>query len=441
MWKKYRTILLVIVPVQLLFLVIQLFSQNYLLDDSNEYLLAADNLIHQGVLYCGNTDAPEDPALYTKRPPGYPLFLAATRLFTPSHLPVIILQMLLSLVSILLMLEIFQPQKKEQFILLLFLLLIPAQYIYANMVMAEILFQCVIMLAAYRLLLYLRTKRIRTLWSYQAFIIFAILIKPDMYLFVVPNIILFTVLYYKTHQRLLIISSLIPVVFLIIFGGFNQQRTGHFHISSIQQIKLVDNNLYYFLVDRDGEAAAAETLERIHATCRQERDFNKRSACLSHAATSILKDDPALYALFHLKGMARFFLDPGRFDLSSFFGIEKEQERGFLYQLNAGGTGSAWRYLWEQPLLLIITLLLTGLVNLLRAVGFLCALFNKQFSMEFRLFLFLLVGTLAFASGPLGAARHMLPVALLLTGSAAVQYGQWIRMIYRYRLQKRATAP
>lgn len=412
--------------VHLLFLVIQLFSQHYLLDESGEYLQAADNLIEKGMLYSGDTEAAEDPALFTRRTPGYPLFLAATRFFTHSHVPVIILQMLLSLLSILLMLEIFRPQKKDRFILMPLLLLIPAQYIYANMVMAEILFQCILMLAAYRLFLYLRTKRIRILWSYQVLIILAILIKPEMYLFIIPNIILFAILYYKTHQRLVVISSLIPLVFLIIFAGFNQQRTGHFHLSSMHQVRLVDNNLYYFLVDRDGEAAAKETLQQIHAECNQEPGFSRQSACLNTAAVSILKADPAAYALFHLKGMVRFFVDPGRFDLYRFFGIEEAPRKGFLYQLNAGGAGGAWRYLMEQPLLLIITLLLIALVNLLRTAGFLFFLFNRQFSLAFRLFLVFLIGTLAFASGPLGASRYMLPVVLLVTGSAVVQYGKWL---------------
>ncbi len=426
MLKKYRIVLLVVVLLQLAFLGYQLVSQNYFLDDSEEYIRAADNLISDGMLYSGETDQMLDPALYTKRLPGYPAFLVLVRLFTTSMVPVVILQMLLSLASILLMLKIFSPDKQGRGILLALLVLFPAQYIYSNMVMTEILFQFVLMLAAFRLYRYIRTEKIGLLWLYQLLLIVAILIKPVMYLFIVPNVILFIVLYYKSRQRLVLISSFLPVIFVIILGGVNQQRTGYYHISSIQQINLVDYNLYYFLMNRDGKEVASAAKERIHAACGAHIEFKERSECLTDSVTTVIKEDLKGYALFHLKGMARFFIDPGRFDIYNFFGIEREHGKGFLYHLNEGGLKGAWSYFISQPVLVVIALILIALVNLLRLFGFLVFLFNRSFKPEFRLFLFFLVAFLAFATGPLGASRFMLPVVLLMTGAAAVQYGKWI---------------
>lgn len=429
MLKKYRSETGIILIVHLAFLVYQLFAQNFLLADSQEYLDAADNLLSEGILYCGDLQEPIDPALYTKRPAGYPLFLSLTRFFTKSHVPVVILQMLLSLASVFLLLNIFKPERRDRYILLTMLLLVPAQFIYANMIMSEILFQFMVMLAAYRLCLYLKIGRIRILWSYQLFIILGILIKPVMYLFVVPNIILFVVLYIRSHQRLVLLSGFLPVVFLIIFGGYNQHRTGFYHVSSIQQINLVDYNLYFFLMKTRGQEQASETREQIHADCASMEDFGERSACLSDHALSHIKEDLPRYALFHFKGMVRFFLDPGRFDMYNFFGLENEKGRGFLYHLNKGGLKGGFQYFLSQPVVVILLLLLIALVNLLKSAGFLFFLFNKKFRPEFRLFLFLFVGFLAFATGPLGASRFMLPAALLVTGSAAIQYGHWLKAI------------
>ncbi len=426
MLRKHRIVLITVVLLQLGFLVIQLLQQNYFLDDSAEYLRVADNLIGERMIYSGDPDEPIDPALYTKRLPGYPAFLILVRLFTTSMVPVVALQLLLSLGSVLLMLNIFSPGKQGAWILLPLLVLYPAQFIYSNMVMTEILFQFVLMLAAFRLYQYVQTEKIGLLWLYQLLLIVAILIKPVMYLFIVPNVILFIVLYYRSQQRLVLISSFIPVIFVIILGGVNQQRTGYYHISSIQQINLVDYNLYYFLMDRDGKEVASAAKEQIHATCEAQKDFKERSECLTESATSVFKEDLKGYALFHLKGMARFFVDPGRFDLYNFFGIERERGKGFLYHLNDGGFRAAWKYFLSQPVLVVIALLLIALVNLLRVFGFLAFLFNKSFKPEFRLFLFFLIIFLAFATGPLGASRFMLPVVLLLTGAAAVQYGEWI---------------
>jgi hypothetical protein len=426
MLRKYRIVLFAVVVLQLGFLVIQLVQQNYFLDDSEEYIRVADNLLSDGMLYCGDTDEMLDPALYTKRLPGYPSFLVLVRLFTTSMIPVVILQMLLSLASILLMLKIFSPEKQGRTILLVLLVLYPAQFIYSNMVMTEILFQLVLMLAALRLYRYIRTEKIGLLWLYQLLLIVAILIKPVMYLFIVPNVILFIVLYYKSRQRLVLISSFLPVIFVIILGGVNQQRTGYYHISSIQQTNLVDYNLYYFLMDRDGKEVASAVKEQVYATCDSQKDFKEKSECLTGAVTSVFKEDLKGYALFHLKGMIRFFIDPGRFDLYNFFGIEKERGKGFLYHLNEGGVKAAWRHLLRQPVIIIAWLAMIALLNLLRLAGFLAFLFNRNFKPEFRLFLFFLIGFLAFATGPLGASRFMLPVVLLLTGAAAVQYGKWI---------------
>ena len=426
MLGKYRIVLITVVLMQVGFLVIQLLQQNYFLDDSPEYLRTADNLLSDGMLYCGDTEKAIDPALYTKRLPGYPAFLALARIFTTSMVPVIILQLLLSLGSILLMLKIFSPQKQSNSILLAMLVFFPAQFIYSNMIMTEILFQFILMLAAYILCRYIQTEKISLLWPFQLLLVAAILIKPVMYLFVVPNIILFIVLYFKSRQRLVLISAFIPVIFVIILGGLNQQRTGYYHISSIQQINLVDYNLYYFLMNRDGEEAARAAKEQIYATCGEEKEYAKRAGCLTESATAVIREDLKGYTLFHLKGMARFFVDPGRFDLYNFFGIEREKGAGFLYHLNEGGVKAAWRYLLNQPVMIIAWLAMIALLNLLRLAGFLAFLFNKGFKPENRLFLFFLIAFLAFATGPLGASRFMLPVVLLLTGAAAVQYGQWV---------------
>jgi hypothetical protein len=295
--------------------------------------------------------------------------------------------------------------------------------------MAEILFQFILMMAALTLFRYLQTERFRALFTYELMIVLGILVKPVLYPFIILNILLSLVLYYRYRQRLVIISSLIPLVFVIIYASINQQRTGYFHVSSIQQVNLVDYNLYFYLMDQQGEDKASEITGEIRATCARESDFSKRSACLSDAATNIFKDDIVSYGWFHLKGMGRFFIDPGRFDLYQFFGLERSRGSGFLYHINKSGIKGAWEYLRMQQTGMILLLLVIAFVNLLRAIGFLFFLFNRKIDVAFRLFLFFLTGYIAFATGPLGASRFMLPLVLLLTGAAAYQYGSWLNKL------------
>lgn len=431
MLRKYWIEFIIVLVIHAGFMIYQVHAQHYLLDDSKEYIRTADNLVREGILYNGDLSEHIQPELYTKRPPGYPFFLLIPRLFTQSMIPIIVLQLVLSLASFITMLQVFKPEGYTRILVTVFIIFYPAQFIYTNLVMAEILFQFVLMMAALSLYRYIKTERISVLWTYQLMLILGILVKPVLYPFILLNIVLFLVFYYRYRQRLVIISSLIPLIFVIIFASINQQRTGYFHVSSIQQVNLVDYNLYYFLMDQQGEEQAAEITTGIKATCSGEKDLSNKSACLTDAATSIFKDNLVSYGWFHLKGMGRFFIDPGRFDLYRFFGIERSGGNGFLYHINKSGMKGAWEYLQMQHSWVIILLLGIAFVNLVRVAGFLFFLFNRKIDPSFRLFLFLLIGYIAFATGPLGASRFMLPVVLLLTGAAAYQYGSWFNRLFR----------
>lgn len=416
----------------------QLVAHHFLLADSTEYIRTADNLLQEGILYNGDLNQHINPALYTKRPPGYPVFLLLSRIFTQSLVPVILLQLVLSMASFLAILKIFQPEGTARILVTAFVILYPAQFIYTNLVMSEILFQFLVTMAALSLFRYLKTEQIRVLWTYQLMIILGILVKPVLYPFIILNVLLFLVLYFRFRQRLVIISSLIPVVFVIIFASINQQRTGYFHVSSIQQVNLIDYNLYYYLMERQGEEKAKELIGELKTNCNIEKDFSKRSACLSSSATNIFKEDLLGYAWFHLKGMGRFFIDPGRFDLYHFFGWERSEGKGFLYHINSAGMKGALEYLRMQNTWMILLLLAVAFFNLVRFAGFMVFLFNRRIDPAFRLFLFLLVGYIAFATGPLGASRFMLPVVLLMTGAAAYQYGSWFDQLFS---KKNSTFP
>jgi len=424
--RKYLYFLLLYSALHITFFILQAGLGNYYLDDSMEYIQEADNILHNGIAYCGDPNQPDDPALYTKRPPAYPLFLTLARLFTEKPFPVLILQAILSFLSALLLIRIFHRDRSSWLFLSLFILFLPAQFIYSNMVMSEILFQFILMAATLMIYRYLRTRHNRYLWAYQSLLILGILVKPVLYLFVFVNLAFFMYLYFFRYRyRLLLLSAFIPVIFIIIFSGINQQRTGYFHVSSIQQINLVDYNVFFYLTDRDGVEEARKVTDDLHVTCAQNPSFKEQMECLDKGAKDILMEKPLSYGLFHLKGILRFFIDPGRFDLYNFFGLESNDGKGFLYYINTSGIKGIFEYLKTQPVLIVAWLLLIAAFNLLKTAGFLFFLFNRKYARDLRIFLFLLVGTIAFATGPLGASRFALPVSLLVLGAAAIQYQQW----------------
>jgi len=64
-----------IVLLHVAFLLYALNHEHYYTADSSEYLFAAENM-KQGMLYAGPlNEKTEDPSLFSRRTPGYPLFL------------------------------------------------------------------------------------------------------------------------------------------------------------------------------------------------------------------------------------------------------------------------------------------------------------------------------------------------------------------------------
>lgn len=429
MLKKYPIEILVILVVHLAFLAFQLVSGNYYTEDSTEYIQTADNLLNEGMLYSGDPDEEIETGNYTKRLPGYPAVLAIIKWFSSSAVPLLVLQLLLSIISFLILLRMFQPGKVGRIVLMVLVLLYPLQFIYANLYSPEILFQVVIMSCAIFIFRYIQQERIRLLWFYQGFFILAILIEPLMYMFVVPNFILFIVLYARTRQRLVLISSLIPVVFLIILGGVNQQRTGYFHISSTQEYTLVDRYMFLHHVETMGEEAAIEALSLVHQTCDLEPDFKRKSQCLSATAKDYFRENLASYGIFHLKGALWLFLDPGLEEISHFFLKEKQDDKTQSDYWFEKSTKEKWNEVLNQPTWLIALLMLVFAINVLRLAGFLIFIFNWKIRISFRILLLLLVGFLALAAGPRGSAPFLIPVFFLVTGAATIQYARWLSLL------------
>jgi hypothetical protein len=433
MLRKYPIEILVVLVLHLAFLAFQLVSENYFTEDSAEYIQTADNLIHEGILYSGDLDAELETGLYTKRLPGYTAVLAAIQWFTSSPLPLLILQLLFSMTSFLILLRMFKPGKMGRIVLMILVLLFPLQFIYANLYSPEILFQVVIMGCAVFIFKYIQQEQIWVLWFYQALFILSILIEPLMYMFVVPNFILFIILYSRTKQRLVLISSLIPVVFLIILGGVNQHRTGYFHISSIQEHTLVDGYMFLHQVEIMGEDAAHEARDLVHQTCDLEIDFKGNSQCLSASAKEYFREDLVSYGLFHLKGAVWLFLDPGLSEISAFFNVRSQDLSTTSNYWFEKSTREKWDEVLDQPVWLTILLLLIFAINILRLAGFVIFIFNWKIRISFRILLLLLVGFLALAAGPRGSAPFLIPVFFLVTGAATIQYARWLSLLRKGR--------
>lgn len=132
----------------LLFFVYQLFSGQWYLKDSHEYVAATQNLWELGLPYAGDWSEVLRMDLFSKRPLIYPLLLLPGWLIGQVEVWGALVQMGLSLFSMHLALKLFAyffPDKNPRRLWMLLLLTYPAQLIFANLLMSELLLQALLM--------------------------------------------------------------------------------------------------------------------------------------------------------------------------------------------------------------------------------------------------------------------------------------------------------
>ncbi len=320
---------------------------------------------------------------------------------------------------------------------LLLLLLTPAQFIYSSRIMAEIPFQLILVGLAWCVYVYFgdygsgKSGQIRCVWLFNLLLVSGMATKPVLYPFVIITVPISMFLYIRTRQRALIIAALLPLLWIGIYSFRNEIRTGSPQYSSIQTANLVNYNLRYFLMVTEGFAAASQKVDSLYEVCEHTDTYREKNQCLQKGVRSVILDQPFRFANFHLKGILRYFLDPGRFDLMTFFHMEEHDSSGFLQHISRDGLKGALQFLRMQGWGLVIILGLIFLGKLMKMGGFLIYLlrgpgprYDSLFRANsahwpFRIFLMLMIGYLAVATGPLGASRFFLPVELLVIGAAA----------------------
>lgn len=436
---------IILLLVHLFFLAVTLVNPPSSLPDSNEYQQASGNIYANGVLYSGDLAEPEAMEKYTRRPPLYPLLLGA-ELLTGTEISVQLIQIFISLISILLASRIFR-RARQPFIGLILLLVTPAQFIYSNLIMSEILFQLFVVLMAWSAYHYFLNDRIRQvigtvnwdgrtwhpairyIWLFNIFLTLGMATKPVLLPFALLMIIVSLVLSILKRDLTFIFALLLPLLWISLYGVRNYTRTGSVQYSSIQTTNLVNYNLRYYITSQEGADSAAAAVDSLYAACGSSVEYREKVHCLEQGTREILLEKPLKYGIFHLKGCVRCFLDPGRFDLVTFFHFQND-EPGFLRVLNEEGLTGALFYLREQGWLLVTILAVIVVFKLVKVTGFLFYLFIRSELFSFRIFLVILVGYMVLVTGPLGASRFLLPVELLIIWGAA---RGWSSLLYRKR--------
>ena len=199
------------------------------------------------------------------------------------------MQNVLSIASIFMCLRLFEAYHKpiSQKILLAFLFTSLSQFVYSNYLMSEILLQFLIVLLCYLFHAIVTEKKWQYLVCFQAVIILLFLTKPVFYLFVVPNLVLSV--WFTKHIKNAYLYAFLPIIACVLYMNWNYQRTGSFEFSSIQNINLKNYNLYYFNVNKYGEAYAQEVNSKISAIANAKSTYAEQQKAIKEQSISYLK--------------------------------------------------------------------------------------------------------------------------------------------------------
>lgn len=381
----------------------------YLQPDSSEYLNQRDNLIDYGSFYQGKKEDVHRWYLETRRPPLTGIVLAAIKKISASDIAILIFQNLLSCFVLIYLLKILIKHYPDFNLLLLIppLIFFPAQMIYTNFIMAEMLFQALIFAALFSLL-----QNEKKLSLFFVFITLAAFVKPVLYLFWIPAFIAILVFKRKLSLNPVHCSGVvIMAVAVLLFSWFNYQRTGVFAFSSASESFLPDYVALPVLHYAEGKENAIKIHATIQQNALQKKSYPEYHRLLINESIGVVKDYPFTAAVLWIKGMVVFFTDPGRWDVLTFRNKKPaEHQEGFFHHLKLQGLKKAVGHLFRQGMGFTFFSIAGTLVHLFALLCFMVFLRDEKYPFAFRLMAGLIVFYLALMTGPIGSARYRMAV-------------------------------
>lgn len=423
--KKIRIILVLFLIVYHFVLFFSLSNQPVLLRDSEEYISSSKSFEINKTFYAGPQSAEVDYRLYSKRTPFYPIVLYTFRSLNLHLNFVYLLQLFLGVFNIYLALILLKQLIKKHSLayifLAFFILLTPSQFIYSQFIMADLWLQSFIMICIVSFAFYIKSKKSVWLISLILFSTLAALTKP-IFLLASFGIALYSliVMIKQNHSKLLTILVLLPFISWFAICKQNKKLTEVFHYSSIGYINLLHYNTNLYLNKAIGKAETEKLLEPLMIVPHTKYEFKENYNQVNKVCKEALLSHIRGYFLYHCKGVAYFFLDPGRFDIYNFLRIEEKNSTGFLHK---GANESRLKSMFNEHPIVSISLVLIFIINVLKTFGFLGFLWlqrKNRLAWAGAIVIFYI----AFLTGPLGASRFALPVELIIICFASLFFAQ-----------------
>jgi len=185
-------------------------------------------------------------------------------------------------------------------------------------------------------------------------------------------------------------------------------NTNQYEYSSISTINLGQYNAKLTVAKAFGYDSAQEYVSRSEfAIPRTSKEYANYRSKVNSLAKSTILDNLKSYITVHTAGSIKMLLDPGRFELYTFFN-QPTSDGSLTEMIYAQRWSDIKAVLIKRPVLfvLIIGLFLLAIVKLIGA-AFSVAQFKKLS------FILIITAYFVIIAGPVGAARFMLPVSVI----------------------------
>lgn len=423
--KKHQALVLALLIVQAVVLGFAWSSGHVYTHDSFEYLQQAENILKEGHWSCGTaSETAADKSLWSRRPPGYALFIIITSLGLNFPLLTLLLQGTLSVFNLTFAIHLFTITTKRAppaILIAMFYLFFPSQFIYGAQYMTEIPFQTCLLGGTYFLSRFLEIGTDRNFLLQQFCWAGAYLLKPVAVFIWIPVLFYFLVIRRSAHHRTLFLSG--ALIHLLITGFIimnNRHHSGVTEYSSIGTKLLLNYNLPSIIKSVVGVDACNRYMDSLQFELGTLDYASQRNIILQETIQQYTNHPGATF-IAHGKGLIRFFLEPCRWDIQLLLeGMNPETPEESLGDVwkKFGVIETGKQVLRWNPVYLTYTVLTalsaTGLLIL-----FVLSLLNRTTPLRAQYLLAVLVIYIAVLTGPSASARFRLPVFPMMVIIAA----------------------
>ena len=386
---------LLLVLLHCTFLILALSFKNIHLKDSAEYIYQAQNIRNHFSWYAGNLSEPFDAALVSQRPPMYGILLALTWFESIGDIPVLIIQILISLIScfmIFKIVDLLTDKKINSWLLLFPMMCFFSQFVYTNTIMSEMLFQLFIVSAIYYLLEFVKSKTQTSLWKHQLLLTLSFLTKPITWLFPLftSMLILYLIVKRRISQKALL-TFIIPFFVILSMFVHNIDKTGVPEYSSIQRKLMINYNVPAVLNLHYDKRQTTQVIDSIQ-NFASKLPYAERARFIDHVSIDIMRKDISGTIYLQFKGALLFFLDPGSWDLNYFFN---------------GNSGN--KSIYFKAFILLHKYFMV-IVNILILISIFRFAFLKEINGLLRIIILSSIFYFALLIGPSASARFKVPI-------------------------------